>query len=115
MAPTTITTSPTGGVGKVTLSPLLSTNNTSAPGSTTSPILGTTTEPTPSVIGGTSAPFHTAPTISTTSPSTGKTSNGTSLAAAAFEAILKAHKDNINNNILLCQTPYLAWIASTVY
>jgi hypothetical protein len=113
-APITITTSPTGGVGMDTLSPSLSTN-TGAPGSTTSPVLGTTTEPTPPVIGGMSAPFHTAPTVLTISPSTGTTSTGISTAVAAVEAILEAHKDGIDNNILLYQTPDLAWIPSTLY
>jgi hypothetical protein len=96
--------------------PLLTlSTNTSAPGSTTSLILGTIIEPTPSVIGGMSAPFHTAPTILMRSPSTGTISTGISMAAAAVEAILEAHKDGTDNNIFLYQTPDLAWIPSTFY
>jgi hypothetical protein len=39
----------------------------------------------------------------------------TSSTAAAVEAVLEAHKDGIDNNILLYQTPQSVWIPSTVY
>jgi hypothetical protein len=35
--------------------------------------------------------------------------------AAAVEAVLEAHKDGIDNNILLYQTPQSQWIPSSVY